>query len=214
MCNPLAIGAAVAQGGMSFIGQRQAAEAQEKAQRNATIAEQQRYLQEVSAQRIAQRQEEIAAAQRINESAKKAREARATARVSAGESGVSGISVDSVINDLTRQQAEYDFSIQQQLDMSQTNRALGLQDAAMRSKNNLLTINRPIAQPSLLGSAFEGAMTGLSVYSTANRAGFGQSSKVASTGTSVSDVAKMSQKPKNMGMLDLPQYNQLFKSYG
>lgn len=196
------------------MGQRQAAKAQATSQRNATIAEQQRYLTELSSQRIAQRQEEVAAAQRISMSAKKAREARATARVSAGEAGVAGLSVDALINDLTREQAEYDFSVQQQLEFSRTNAQLGLVDAAMRSRSNLLSINRPIAQPSLLGSAIEGASTGLSFYSGLSDAGFTRGVKTTSSGTSVSKVANLSQKSNNMGMLDLPQYKQLFNTYG
>ena len=60
--------------------------------------------------RVQQRQEQVAAAQRIQASAKRAREARATARVSAGEAGVAGLSVDALINDLTRQEAENRFA--------------------------------------------------------------------------------------------------------
>ena len=179
MCEPIsaAVALGVAQGGMSYIGQQQAARAQAKAQRNATIAEQQRNLQEMSAMRIAERQEQVAAAQRIQQSAKKAREARATARVSASEAGVAGISVDALINDLTRQQAEYDFSIQQQLDFSRTNTGLALRDAQQRSRMNLLSINRPIEQPSLLGAALDGASTALSAYSGMKSAGFGEGPK-------------------------------------
>ena len=192
----MAIALGVAQGGMSYMGQKQSAKAQAKVQRNATIAEQQRQLQEMSSMRLAQRQEEVAAAQRISQSAKKAREARATARVSAGEAGVAGISVDALINDLTREQAEYDFSVQQQLEFSRTNTALGLQDSQMRSRMNLLSINRPIEQPNLLGSVLEGVSTGLSGYSTMTSAGFGQgTSKVAGStasgyGAGATDLAQ------------------------
>ena len=61
MCDPVTIGVTmgIAQAGTSIIGQRQQARAQEKVQRNATIAEQQRYLAEVSASRLKERQEKI-----------------------------------------------------------------------------------------------------------------------------------------------------------
>tara|TARA_E500000075_G_C6931337_1_gene289383 strand:+ start:386 stop:982 length:597 start_codon:yes stop_codon:yes gene_type:complete len=179
MCNPLAIGLGIAQAGMTVIGQRQQAKAQAQVQRNATIAEQQRYLSEVSASRLRERQEKVAAAQRIQQSTTKAREARATARVSAGESGVAGLSVDALINDLTRKEAEYSFSVQQQMQFANMNRQLGFEDSANRSRMNLLSINKPIAQPNYLGAALGGVSTGLSAYSAFNQAGLFQGSTSA-----------------------------------
>ena len=142
------------------------AKAQEQAQANASKAERQRYLQEVSSMRVQQGQEQVAAAQRINESAKKAREARATARVSAGEAGVAGLSVDALINDLTREEAEYSFATQQQTQMNDVGRQMQLQNAGLGFTNNMLRINRPIEQPDYLGAALSGAQTGMSTYST------------------------------------------------
>lgn len=168
MCNPLpeAIGLGVAQAGSQFIGQRQMANAKAEVQRRASAAERQRYLNEVSSMRVQQRQEQIAAAQRIQESTRKAREARATARVSAGEAGVSGLSVDALINDLTREEASYRFATNKQTQMNDVNRTLQLRDAGLGFQNNLLRINRPIEQPDYLGAALSGAQTGMSTYST------------------------------------------------
>ena len=169
MCEPvtltaLALGAASA--GAQVHGQRQQAKTQAKVQKNASAAERQRYLQEVSSMRIQQGQEEVAAAQRVNESARKAREARATARVSAGEAGVAGLSVDALINDLTREEASYNFATQQQLQMSNVNRTMQLDQAGLGFTNNMLRINKPIEQPDYLGAAISGAQTGMSTYST------------------------------------------------
>lgn len=167
MCNPIAIGLALgaASAGTQVIGQRQMAKTQARVQANASAAERQRYLQEVSSMRVQQGQEQVAAAQRINESAKKAREARATARVSAGEAGVAGLSVDALINDLTREEAEYSFATQQQLQMNDVGRSMQLQNAGLGFTNNMLRINRPIEQPNYLGAALSGAQTGMSTYS-------------------------------------------------
>lgn len=156
----------VASGFSQISGQRQMAAAQAQAQANASKAERQRYLQEVSSMRIQQGQEEVAAAQKINESARKAREARATARVSAGEAGVAGLSVDALINDLTREEAEYSFASQQQLQMNDVGRTMQLQNAGLGFTNNMLRINKPIEQPDYLGAALSGAQTGMSTYST------------------------------------------------
>jgi len=155
----------VASAGLSIHGQRQAAKTQAKVQANASKAERQRYLHEVSSMRIQQGQEQVAAAQRLQESTKKAREARATARVSAGEAGVAGLSVDALINDLTRKEAEYNFNTQKQLQMSDVNRTMQLEQAGLGFTNNMLRINKPIEQPNYLGAALSGAQTGLSTYS-------------------------------------------------
>lgn len=177
MCPPLVIAAVAlgaAQAGMSIHSQRQQAKTQEKVQKNASRAEQQRHLAELSASRIRERQEMTAAAQRIQATTKAGREARATGRVSAGEAGVSGISVDALLNDITRQEAESRFSIHQQEEFNETNRALGLKDSGMQSRMNLLAINKPIAQPNYLGAVLDGASTSMDVYSFGKSAGFGE----------------------------------------
>jgi hypothetical protein len=156
---------AVASTATTVIGQQQQAKTQAKAQRRASVAERQRYLHEVSSMRIQQGQEQVAAAQKMSESARKATEARATARVSAGESGVAGLSVDALINDLTRKEAEYSFNVQQQTQMNDVNRQLQLRDSGIGFTNNLLRINKPIDQPNYIGAALSGAQTGLSTYS-------------------------------------------------
>ena len=183
MCDPVSIGLGILQAGSTIQGQRQQAKAQAQAQRNATIAEQQRYLSEVSASRLRERQEKIAAAQRIQQSTTAAREARATARVSAGEAGVAGLSVDALINDMTRKEAEYSFSVQQQMQFANINRQLGFEDGANRNHMNLLSINKPIAQPNYLGAVLSGAQTGLSAFSAMNTAGIGQGAPKAAAGT-------------------------------
>jgi hypothetical protein len=193
MCPPLVIAAVAlgaAQAGMSIHGQRQQAKTQEKMQKNASAAEQQRHLQEMSAARLRERQEMTSAAQAIQESTKKAREARATGRVSAGEAGVSGLSVDALLNDMTRKEAEYSFSVQQQQQFQSINRDLAFQDGAMQSRMNLLSINKPIAQPNYLGAILDGAQTGMSAYSFGSKAGFGQGGgtpAAASSGASAFD---------------------------
>jgi len=168
MCDPVTIGIAMgaASAGTQVMGQRQMAKTQAKVQKNASAAERQRYLHEVSSMRLQQGQEQVAAAQRIQESTRKAREARSTARVSAGEAGVAGLSVDALINDLTREEASYNFATQQQTQMNDVNRSLQLRDAGLGFTNNMLRINKPIEQPNYLGAALSGAQTGMSTYST------------------------------------------------
>ena len=60
MCVPIGVVAGIASAGASFIGQRQAASAQERAQARATELEQARYLDQVNAARVQQAQEQVA----------------------------------------------------------------------------------------------------------------------------------------------------------
>ena len=101
----------VASSGLQIQGQRQQAKIQRKVQENASKVERQRYLNEVSSLRTQQAQEQVAAAQKLQANKTRAREARATARVSAGEAGVAGLSVDALMNDLTRKEAMYNLSL-------------------------------------------------------------------------------------------------------
>ena len=151
---------------LSIQGQKQSAKAQAQAQANQTKAEQQRLLQQQSAERINQRFQEEQVATQLQKSAIKAREARATARVSAGESGVSGISVDAFMNDLTRKQAVYNFGLTRQLEQANIATDLRMQDNALGSSQRLLSINQPINQPDYLGGLLKGASTGLNTYGT------------------------------------------------
>jgi len=169
-------GLGIASAVSSMRGQRQQAEAQEQAQSDASILEQQRYLAEMSASRLKERQEKVAAAQRIQQSTTKAREARATALTSAFEGGVTGLSVDGLINSMTRKEAEFGFSVQQQMQMGSLNRTIGFEDGYNRHRMNLLGINKPINQPDYLGSLVSGAQVGMNAYSFGSDAGLFQGS--------------------------------------
>ena len=183
MCHPILIAAGLgaAQAGLQIQGQRQQGKAQAKVQENASAAEKQRHLQELSAARLRQRQEMTASAQQIQKATTEARESRATARVSAGEAGVAGLSVDALINDMSRKEGEFRSSIQQQTQFQTMNTNLGLSDAGMRSRMNLLSINKPIEQPDYLGAILGGAQTGMSAYSFMGDAGVGQGMKTKTT---------------------------------
>ena len=182
MCNPVAI--AVAMGavsaGLQIQGQKIQQKTQRRVQENASKVERQRYLNEVSSLRTQQAQEQVAAAQRLQANKTRAREARATARVSAGEAGVAGLSVDALMNDLTRKEAMYNNSVNTQGQMLDVRRELSLRDAGLGFTNNMLRINRPIEEVNYAGALMSGAQTGLSTYGALQGSGFGaKSPKVA-----------------------------------
>jgi len=160
----LALGATAA--GASFVGQRQQAKAQSAYQRQASIAEQQRALQEQRSIRMRQGQEQEATNREINEMSKKAREAVSTAQVSAGESGVSGLSVDAVVNNYKQQEAAYRLALTGQQEMRDVQTGLALTDAGFRTVNRQIGINQPVRKPSFLEGGLGGASSGLSGFAS------------------------------------------------
>lgn len=162
---PAAIALGVAQTALSIKGQRDAANAQAQAQGRASAAEQKRLQQEMSAMRISQAQERIAAAKRIQEASKASMEARATAVVSAGEAGIAGISVDALENDIMREKAEFIFGVKQQAEFNDVARHFSFENAQMASTMNQLRINKPIAAVDYAGAIMSGVQTGTNIQS-------------------------------------------------
>lgn len=119
MCEPTTLMALqVATAGASLIAQQQAASAQS--------ASNQRQYQNIMEARaanwnqtnLAQQQEREAAMQKMGENDLAARSATATAKVSAGESGVSGLSVDALLADIGNKQNRFDTSVATNYDRS------------------------------------------------------------------------------------------------
>ena len=160
----LALGAA--SGGAQYLGQRQQAKQQARYQAQAAQAERQRAMQEQRSIRMRQAQEQEATNRELADVALKSREALATATVSAGESGVAGLSVDALLDDYTRQEASYRMGIGRQQEMKDLQTGLALTDAGFRSQNRLIGINRPVNKPSFLTAALDAGSRGLSGYRT------------------------------------------------
>ena len=166
MCSIAIAGLALGVGsaGAGYLGQRQQAKQQARYQAQASAAERQRALQEQSSIRMRQAQEQEATNRELANVALKSREALATATVSAGESGVAGLSVDSLLNDYIRQESTYRMGIGRQQEMKDVQTGLALTDAGYRSQSNLININKPINRPSFLTAALQAGSQGLSGY--------------------------------------------------
>ena len=110
MCDPVSISMAVIgglQAGAQVAGQRQQAKAQQKYQAQAAAAERQRFQQEQTSMRMRQAQEQEAVGRELEQVSRKSQAALARARVSAGEAGVAGASVQALMDDYMRQEAGY-----------------------------------------------------------------------------------------------------------
>ena len=114
MCNAVAMFALnVASTVAGVEGQRQQAKAQnaynDQQAKNAMEA----YRANLAQTNLMQSQEHAAATQKVNENNRAAEAAKAKALVSAGESGISGLSVDTLLADLSGEQARYNESVDQ-----------------------------------------------------------------------------------------------------
>ncbi len=177
MCEPLSaaaiakisIASSIASTGLSLMAQRQQAKAQKASQKAAAQRENARYRREAGAMRLREAQEDLALSREIQESTTKARAARATAVVAAGEAGVSGLSVEALLDDYTRQEADYRFSLNEQNRLTGINNQLELEEAGFRSQANLIRINQPIKKPDYLGSMVNLAGSAMTINSNYNQ---------------------------------------------
>lgn len=167
MCDPVSMAViGVASAGAQYAGQRQQAKQQRRYQSQAAEAERQRFIQEQSAMRMRQAQEQEAMNRELGDISVKSREALSRAGVSAGEAGVSGASVDALLDDYTRQEADYRVALTRQQELQNINTGLALTDAGYRTMNNQIGINRPINRPSLLTAGLSAVQGGMSGYRT------------------------------------------------
>jgi hypothetical protein len=159
-----AVGAASSIAG--YAGQRQQAKQQAAYQAQSAAAEQQRSLQEQTSIRMRQAQEQEATARELEQVSRKSQEALARARVSAGEAGVAGASVQALMDDYTRQEAGYRAAVTRQQEMSALGTQLGLEQAGLASQQRLISIQQPIDRPSFLTAGLGAISGGLSGYRT------------------------------------------------
>lgn len=165
MCYPMLLaGLAVAAGGAQYIGQRRMAKQQAAYQAQAAAAERQRFMQEQTSLRMRQAQEQEAVGRELEQVSKKSQEALARARVSAGEAGVAGASVQALMDDYTRQEAGYRAALLRQQELGGVATGLGLEQAGFATQQRQIGINRPINRPDFLTSALSTATSAVGAY--------------------------------------------------
>ena len=177
MCHPAAIPIASAvigglSSGVQYVGQRQQAKAQEQYQAQAQAAERQRFQQEQTSMRMRQAQEQEAVGRELEQVSRKSQAALARARVSAGEAGVAGASVQALMDDYMRQEAGYRAATLRQQELSGIATGLGLEQAGFATQQRQIGLSQPIERPSPLSGilgvasgALGGARTGLTLQS-------------------------------------------------
>jgi hypothetical protein len=168
----ITIGLAVASGVANAVGQAEAASAQEeanKASQGLIVRNQALQIQSL------QNQED--------EDVKKATEAQfdqqreenaaiAKARVSAGESGVAGLSVDALLNDLNFQGNENSFDIAENLDFKKRQRQLEVDGIGITSESQINQLPA-VQSPDYLGIALNTGAQAFGAYQSGNISGGG-----------------------------------------
>ena len=184
MCDPVTAAViGVASAGAQYMGQRKQAKQQARYQAQASAAERQRALQEQSAVRMRQAQEEIARKTELGHIKLQSREAQKTALTAAGDRNVTGVSLDALLDNFVLLEAQHAAMSNQQGEWDHVQTGLALDDAGFRSRSNLININRYVPRESALTATLKAANAGLSGARTGldiQRAMGGGSSSISS----------------------------------
>lgn len=159
-------GLGVVQSGVQYIGARRQAQQQAAYQAQAAAAERQRFQQEQTSIRMRQAQEQEAVGRELEQVSRKSQAALARARVSAGEAGVAGASVQALMDDYMRQEGGYRAALLRQQELASIGTGLQLEQAGFATQQRQIAIDRPIARPSFLTAGLGAISSGLSGYRT------------------------------------------------
>jgi hypothetical protein len=153
MCDPVTMTVlTVASSAASVYGQQQAANAQEAANQRQYENIMQARASNINQTNLMQQQERESAMQRQESNNLRARAAQSTATVSAGESGISGLSVDALLADLGTQQNRFNTSVDTNFDRSTQAIAIQRDNASINAASQINQLKTPQA-PDYLGAA-------------------------------------------------------------
>lgn len=173
MCLPLAVaiplisaGVGAASAGLQYAGQRRQAKQQAAYQAQSIAAAQKKAGFQRTSEILEAQQKRLALAQETGKITKAAREKLASATVSAGEAGVSGLSVQALMDDYVRQQAGLQAAVTTQEKLYGLQTGMNLQQLGLASEQEILGLSQPIERPSLLTAGLSAISGGLSGYAT------------------------------------------------
>lgn len=179
MCEPatislalggLAIATSAATGIVSYMGQQRQADAGVAYQealiqshnnqmiQNAALATES-YTQQAQQLAVREQEEDEKASQDIQQTQIEAAQARARARVAAGEAGVAGLSVDSLFADFYRQEDIFRESVRRNRELGRQQYKRNLKGLQSQAQGRIASIQpyvpKPVIRPSFLGSALQ-----------------------------------------------------------
>ena len=136
----------------SVVAQQQAASAQEAANQRQYENIMQARAANINQTNLMQQQEREGAMQKLEQNNLRARAAQSTAAVSAGESGISGLSVDALLADLGTQQNRFNTSVDTNFDRSTQAIAIQRDNASINAASQINQLKTPQA-PDYFGAA-------------------------------------------------------------
>jgi hypothetical protein len=172
MCFPPAViaGISAATGalssGLQYAGQRQQAKQQAAYQAQSIAAAQRKAGFQRTSEILEAQQKRLALAQETGKITKASKEKLASATVAAGEAGVSGLSVQALMDDYIRQQAGLQAAVTTQEKLYGLQTGMNLQQIRLASEQEILGLSQPINRPSLLTAGLGAISGGLSGYAT------------------------------------------------
>lgn len=149
-----------------YAGQRRQAQQQAAYQAQSIAAAQRKAGFQRTSQILEAQQKRLALAQEKGKVTKAAREQLSRATVSAGEAGVSGLSVQALMDDYIRQQAGQQVALTTQEKLYGLQYGMGLRQLGLASQQEILGLSQPIEKPSLLSAGLGAISGGLSGYRT------------------------------------------------
>lgn len=167
----IGLGLAIAGTVASSVAQAQQASAQKKTQNLNTVAEQNRAKVEMSQIRTRQAVEAESSALESAKVQKEARKQRSTASTMAGEAGITGPSVDVLLNEYAAQEAAIYSQTRRQAELDNIFTTNQLAAVQAGSSTNLARINEPISRPNYIASALQIGSAGLTASTTAEKRG-------------------------------------------
>ncbi|MBY5849793.1 hypothetical protein HFN51_04375 [Rhizobium leguminosarum] len=166
MCDPIslagfAIGAASQV--TSYMAASQEAQTQNKLAENNRIEANHAAADQYAAIQERMLQEKAAAGRELEGANKQAAQARATASVTTGEAGITGISADSLIADYNAQQGQFERTNEQNLKMTQDGLRDQLRGVKSQAEGRINSVQK-VAKPSFAPFAIGIAGSGLDAY--------------------------------------------------
>lgn len=156
MCLPvIAAVAAVGQAAVGYAAAKQQADEQNAFYQENAVAARTAAVNSYQNLQIRQEQERAAADQKAQENAIEALKARGRAQVAAGESGVTGLSIDALVGDLFQQEGRNWLAIDTNLQMTEGNIRTEMDNVKANAQGRINSVQRA-SSPSPLPFIFQG----------------------------------------------------------
>lgn len=153
---------------MGYQAEKAQAEAQNQMYENNRIEANSAASDAMAATQLRMQQEQKAASQELQKTQTEATQARSTAQVAAGEAGVSGLSVDSLIADYHNQEGQYERTLDNNLQMQSDALRADMDGTSHQTASRINSVQKA-QKPSFASAAVRILSAGVESYGTYSR---------------------------------------------